>query len=193
MVFSVVMYGCELDCKEVWVLIDAFELWCWRRLLRVPWTARSNQWILKEINPEYSLERLILKLKLQCFWPPDVKSRLTGKDSDAGKYWGQGEKEAPEEEKGGASLTQRTWVWANSRRYWRTGKLVVLHFMGLQRVRHNLATEQLNGWLLIICIYLELLLNFVLSLNTHIHSRVLLILSRNSKISFSFLLLGDII
>ena len=70
MVFPVVMYGCEIwtvkksECPR----IDAFELWCWRRLLRVPWTARrSNQSILKEINPEYSLERLMLKLKLQYF------------------------------------------------------------------------------------------------------------------------------
>ena len=70
MVFPVVMYGCEswtvkkAECQR----IDAFELWCWRRLLRVPWTARrSNQSILKEISPECSLERLMLKLKLQYF------------------------------------------------------------------------------------------------------------------------------
>ena len=70
MIFPVVMYGCEnltinkADCQRT----DAFELWCWRRLLRVPWTARrSNQSILKEINPEYSLEGLMLKLKLQYF------------------------------------------------------------------------------------------------------------------------------
>ena len=69
MVFPVVMYVSEswtikkAECQR----IDAFELWCWRRLLRVPWTARSNQSILKEINPEYSLERLMLKLKLQYF------------------------------------------------------------------------------------------------------------------------------
>ena len=69
MVFSVVMYRCESwtvkkpECQR----IDAFELWCWRRLLRVPWTARSNQSILKEISPEYSLEGLMLKLKLQYF------------------------------------------------------------------------------------------------------------------------------
>ena len=69
-VFPVVMYGCEswtikkAECKR----IDAFELWCWRRLLRVPWTARrSNQSILKEISPQYSLKRLMLKLKLQYF------------------------------------------------------------------------------------------------------------------------------
>ena len=70
MVFPVVMYGCEswtIKKAEQW-RIDAFELWCWRRLLRVPWTARrSNQSILKEINPEYSLEGLMLKLKLQYF------------------------------------------------------------------------------------------------------------------------------
>ena len=70
MVFPVVMYGCEswtikeAECQQ----IDAFELWCWRRLLRVPWTSRrSNQSILKEISPEYSLEGLLLKLKLQYF------------------------------------------------------------------------------------------------------------------------------
>ena len=70
MVFLVVVYECEswtIKKAECWRL-DAFEIWCWRRLLRVPWTARrSNQSILKEINPEYSLEGLMLKLKLQCF------------------------------------------------------------------------------------------------------------------------------
>ena len=66
MVFPVVMYGCEKKAEHQ--RIDAFELWCWRRLLRVPWTARrSNQSILKEISPGYSLERLMLKLKLQYF------------------------------------------------------------------------------------------------------------------------------
>ena len=69
MVFPIVMYGCEswtikiAECQRT----DAFELWCWRRFLRVPWTARSNQSIFKEINPEYSLEGLMLKLKLQYF------------------------------------------------------------------------------------------------------------------------------
>ena len=77
MVFPVVMYGCKswtkkkAECER----IDDFKLWCWGRLLRVPWTARrSNQSILKEINPENSLEGLMLKLKLQYFWPPNVKS-----------------------------------------------------------------------------------------------------------------------
>ena len=89
MVFPVVMYGCEnwtIKKAEHW-RIDAFKLWCWRRLLRVLWTARrSNQSILKEINPEYSLEGLMLKLKLQYFghlkWRVDI-----GKDPDAGKDW----------------------------------------------------------------------------------------------------------
>ena len=83
MVFLVVMYGCEswtvkkAECQRM----DVFELWCWRRLLRVPWTARrSNQSILKEINPEYSLEG-----EAPILWPPDVKSRLIGKDPDARK------------------------------------------------------------------------------------------------------------
>ena len=70
MVFPVVMYGCESWTikKAEHQIIDAFELWCWRRLLRVPWTARkSNQSILKEISPEYSLEGLMVKLKLQYF------------------------------------------------------------------------------------------------------------------------------
>ena len=78
--------------------IDAFELWCWRRLLRVPRTARrSNQSILKEINPEYSLEGLMLKLKLQ-YWPPDEKNWLIGKDPDARQDWRQEEKGRTEDE-----------------------------------------------------------------------------------------------
>ena len=91
MVFPVVIYRCESwtikksECRR----IDAFEMWCWRRLLGVPWTTkRSNQSILKETSPEYSLERLILKLKLLYF----VKSRLTGKDPGAGKDWKQEQK-----------------------------------------------------------------------------------------------------
>ena len=87
MVFPVVIYGFEnwTIKKAEHRRIYAFELWCWRILLRVPWTARrSNQSILKEISPEYLLEGLMLKLKLQL-WPPDAKNRLTGKDPDAGK------------------------------------------------------------------------------------------------------------
>ena len=101
MVFPMVMYGCES-----WTIkkaerrrIDAFELWCWRRLLRVPWTARRpKQSILKEISPGYSLEGLMLKLKLKILWPPDAKSWLIWKDPDAGRDWGQEEKGTTEDE-----------------------------------------------------------------------------------------------
>ena len=104
MVFPVVMYGCEIwtvKKAECW-RIDAFEVWCWRRLLKVPWTARrSNQCILKEISPGCSLEGMMLKLKLQLMWPPHVKSWLIGKDSDASRDWGQEEKGTTENEMDG--------------------------------------------------------------------------------------------
>ena len=92
MVFPVVMYGCESWTvkKAEHRRIDAFELWCWRRLLKVPWTARrSNQSILKESNPGFSLEGLVLKLKLPILWPPHAKSWLIGKDPDALKVEGK--------------------------------------------------------------------------------------------------------
>jgi len=95
MVFPVVLYGCEswtvkkAECQR----IDAFELWCWRRLLRVPWTARrSNQSILKEISPGCSLEA-----ETPILWPPNVKSWLIGKDPDAARDWGQEEKGTTED------------------------------------------------------------------------------------------------
>ena len=100
MIFPVVMYGCESwTVKKAEVgRSDAFELWCWRRLLRVPWTSRrSNQSILKEINPEYSLEGLILKLKPKL-WPLEAKNWLTGKVLDAGKDWRQEKKGTTEDE-----------------------------------------------------------------------------------------------
>ena len=97
MVFPVVMYGCEswtVKKAEHW-RIDAFELWCWRRLLRVPWTARrSNESILKEISPGCSLEGMMLKVVL---WPPHAKSWLIGKDCNAGRDWGQEEKGTEDE------------------------------------------------------------------------------------------------
>ena len=99
-VFPVVMYGCEngtikkAECRR----IDAFELWCWRRLLRVPWTAgRSNQSILKEISPEYSLEGLILKLKLQYFGHLMQRTDSFG-NPNARKDWRQEEKGKTEDE-----------------------------------------------------------------------------------------------
>ena len=100
MVFPVVMYGCEswtIKKAELW-RTDAFEPWCWRRLLRIPWTARrSNQFILKEISPEYSLEGMMLKLKLQYFghlmWRVDSLEK-----TDAGRDWGREEKGTTEDE-----------------------------------------------------------------------------------------------
>ena len=100
MVFPVVMHRCEswtIKNAEHW-RIDAFELWCWGRLLRVPWTARSNQSILKEISPEYSLEGLMLKLKLQYFGHLMQTVNSLEKSPDPGKDWGQGEKGVTENE-----------------------------------------------------------------------------------------------
>ena len=94
MVFPVVMYGCESWTikKAEHRRIDAFELWCWRRLLRVPWTARrSNQSILKEISPEYSSEGLILKLKLQSFGHPKHRTDSFEKTLMLGKIEGRRE------------------------------------------------------------------------------------------------------
>ena len=97
-VFLVVMYGCEswiIKKAEHW-RIDAFELWCWGRLLRVPWTARrSNQSILKEINPEYSLEELVLSSNNLA---TDAKGWLMGNGSDIGKDWKQEEEGMTEDE-----------------------------------------------------------------------------------------------
>ena len=100
MVFPVVMYGCErwTEKKAERRKIDAFELWCWRRLLRVPWTARrSNQSILKEISPE----RTDAEAETPILWPPDAKSLLIGKDPDAGRDWGQEEEAMTEDEMAG--------------------------------------------------------------------------------------------
>ena len=102
MVFPVVIYGCESWTvkKAEHQKIDAFEVWCWRRLLRVSWTARrSNQSILKEINPGISLEGMMLKLKFQYFG--HLMQRVDSLEkTDAGKDWGQEEKGTIEEEKG---------------------------------------------------------------------------------------------
>ena len=103
MVFPVVTYGCEswtvkkAECRR----IDAFELWCWRRLLRVPWTARrSNQSILKEISPGISLEGMMIKLKLQYFGHLMQRADSLEK-TDAGRDWGQEEKGTTENEMAG--------------------------------------------------------------------------------------------
>ena len=105
MVFLVVMHGCEswtIKKAECW-RIDVFELWCWKRLLRAPWTARSNQSILKEISPEYSLEGLMLKLELWYFghlmWRTDsMKKKKKKPNPDAWKEWRQEEKGTAENE-----------------------------------------------------------------------------------------------
>ena len=124
--------------------INAFELWCWRRLLTVPWTTRRlNQSILREINPEYSLEGLMLKLKLQHFghvlWTADSleKSVMLGKIEDRRRRGHQRMRDGWM-----ASLMQWTWTWANFRRWWGTERPGVLQSVGLQRVRHDWVTEQ---------------------------------------------------
>ena len=141
MVFPEVMYGCEswtIKKAGHW-RIDAFELRCWRRLLRVPWTARrSNQSILKEISPGCSLEGLMLKLqyfghlmrRADSF--PWCWERLkAGGEGDDRRWDGWT-----------ASPTQWTWVWVNSGSWWWTGKPGVLQSMGSQRVGHDWVTKQ---------------------------------------------------
>ena len=141
--FLVVMYRCEswtIKKAEHW-RTDSFEVWCWRRLLRVTWTARrSNQSILKKISPEYSLEGLMLKLKLQSFGHLMQRTDSLEKDPDTGKDWGQEEKGMTGWDGWMASPAQRTWVWVSSGSWWWTGKPGVLHSVGLQRVRHDWAT-----------------------------------------------------
>ena len=144
MVFPVVMYGCErwtVKKAEHWI-IDAFELWCWRRLLRVPWTARrSNQSILKEINPGISLEGMMLKLKLWYFGHlmrrVDSLERLwcwegLGAGGEGGDRWWDGWIMSP---------TQWTWVWVNSGSWWWTRRPGMLCFMGC---KESDMTERLN-------------------------------------------------
>ena len=137
MVFPVAMYGCEswtIKKAEHW-RIDAFELWCWRRLLRVSWTARrSNQSILKEISPGCSLEGLMLKLKLQYF------GHLMRRTDSLKRPWccERSKAGAEGDDRGWdgwiASPTQWTWVWVNSGSWWWTGRPGVLQSMGSQRV-----------------------------------------------------------
>ena len=138
------MYGCEswtikkAECQ----IIDAFELWYWGRLLRVPWTARrSIQFILKEISPGCSLEGLMLKPKLQYF------GYLMCKLTHWKRPWcwdglgagGEGDDRGWDGWMG--SLTRCTWIWVNSRSWWWTGRPGMLWSMGSQRVGHDWATE----------------------------------------------------
>ena len=141
MVFPVVMYGCESWTikKAERQRIDAFELWCWRRLLRVPWTARrSNQSIWKEISPGGSLEGLMLKLKLQYFG--HLMTDSLEKTLILGKIKGRRRRDDRGWDGWMASPTQWTWVWVSSRSWW-TGKPGMLQSMELQRVGHDWATD----------------------------------------------------
>ena len=150
--FPVVMYGSKswtIKKAEHW-RNDVFQLWCWRRLLRVHWTERrSNQFILKEISPVYLLEGLMLKLKLQCFGhlmridsfeKPLMLGKIEGSRRRGDKGW----------DGWMASPTQWTWVWVKSGSWWWTRRPGVLQSMWLQRVGHNRATElnwtEWGGW-----------------------------------------------
>ena len=140
MVFPVVMSGCEnwtIKKAECW-RIDAVELWCWRRLLRVPWTARrSNQSILKEINPEYSLKDGWRS------WSPNTLATWWEEPTHWKRPWCWERSKAVEEgdDRGWdgwmPSLTRWTWVWASSGSWWWSGRPGMLWFMGSQRVGHN--------------------------------------------------------
>ena len=143
MVFPVVMYGCEswtIHKAEHW-RTDAFELWCWRRLLRVPWTARrSNLSILKEISPEYSLEGLMLKLNLQYFGhlmrrTDSLEKTLTA----SGQEWRQEEKGMTEDKMAGWHHKLNGHEFAQS--WWWPGKSGMLQSMGLQRVGQDWMIE----------------------------------------------------
>ena len=144
MVFPVVMYGCEswtinkTECQR----IDAFELWCWIRLLRVPWTARkSNQSILKEISPEYSLEVLMLKLKLQYFGHLMWRAYSLEKTLMLGGIVGRRRRADRGWDGWMASPTQWTWVWVNPGRDDGQGSLACCGSWGQKELY---TTERLN-------------------------------------------------
>ena len=143
MVFPVVVYGCESWTinKAEHQRIDAFELWCWRRLLRVPWTARrSSQSILKEISPEYSLEGLMLKLKLQYFGHLMQRTDSFDKTLMLGKIEGR-RKSGWQWVRWLDSITNLMGMSLSKLHKWWTGRPGMLQSMGLQRVRHNWVTE----------------------------------------------------
>ena len=134
------MYGCEswtvkkAECQR----IDTFELWCWRRLLRVPWTARrSNQSILKEISPGCSLEGMMLKLKLQYFGHLMGRVDLLEKTLMLGGTGSRRRRGQQRMRRLDGITDQWTWVWVDFGRWRWTGRPGVLQFMGLQRVGHD--------------------------------------------------------
>ena len=139
MVFPVVMYGCEIwttKKAEHW-RIDAFELWCWRRL-ESPLDCKE----IKPVNPKENQYRIFIgrangEAEIPILWTPDVKNWVLRKDPDAGKCW-------REEKKGMrwmTSLTRWAWIWASSGSWWRTGRPGMLQSMGLQRIGHDWVTE----------------------------------------------------
>ena len=144
MIFPVVMYGYQswtIKKAECW-RIDAFELWCWRRVLRVPWPARRfNQSTLKEISPEYSLEGLMLKLKLQYFGHLMRRVDSLEKTPMLGKIEGKRKRDDRGWDGWMASPTRWIWVWVRSGSWWWTGKPGVLQCKG---VTESDTTEQLN-------------------------------------------------
>ena len=147
MVFQVVMYGCESWTvkKAEWQTIDAFELWCWRRLLRVSWTARRfNQSILKEISPGYSLQGLMLKLKLQYF--DHLMRRVDSLENTLilGGVSGR-RRRGWQRMRWLDGITDSMGMSLSKIRVLVTDRPGVLQFMGSQRVRHNWVTE-LNWW-----------------------------------------------
>ena len=144
MVFPIVTYGYEswiIRKAEHWRM-DAFQLWCWRRFLRVPWTARrSNLSILKEISPEYSLEGLMLKLKLQYFGHLMRRTDSLEKTLMLGKIESRRKRDNREWDGWMASPTRWTWVWASFGSWWWTGKPGMLQSMGC---KESDTTEWLN-------------------------------------------------
>ena len=144
MVFPVVMYGCEswtIKKPERW-RVDGFELWCWRRLLRVPWTARrSNQSILKEISPGCSLEGLMLKLKLQYFGRLMWRADSFEKTLMLGKIEGRWRRDNRGWDSWMASPTQWTWVCVDPGSWWWTGRPGVLRVHGITK-----SWTRLSNW-----------------------------------------------
>ena len=147
MVFPVAMYGCEswtikiAECQR----IDAFELWCWRRLLRVPWTSRwSNQSILKEISPEIFTGRTNAEAETLATWCKELThwkrpwcwERLKAGEEGEDRGW----------DGWMASPTQWTWVWASFGSWWWTGRPGVLQAMESQRVGHDWVTKLMENW-----------------------------------------------
>ena len=148
MVFPAVMYGCESwTIKKAEHRIGGFELWCWRRLLRVPWTVRrSNQSILKEISPGCSLEGLMLKLKLQHFGHLMWRAESLEKTLVLGKIEG-GRRRGRQRMRWLDGITNSMDMGLGKPWEWWTGRPGVLQFMGSQRVGHDWATE-LKWWCL---------------------------------------------